>query len=266
VIGTTLVFVAALSLAPGQAGSLSLANPHTTYGIGGLPRGDTKFLPGDSVALAFEIQGIKPDSSGKVLYSIGMEVTDSGGKSVFKQAPRDLEAPASLGGNSVPGFATVQIGLDQPPGMYTLKVTVTDRTTKAAQSLTRACEVLPKGFGLVRFHTSRDPEGRYLAALFAEGETLWVNFSAVGFARGPQGQPDVTVSLRVLDESGKPTAAKASTGEVAKDVSANAPAIPMQFWLDLNRSGKFTVEVKATDKVSGKNAALSFPLLVQKPK
>jgi hypothetical protein len=36
----------------------------------------------------------------------------------------------------------------------------------------------------------------------------------------------------------------------------------MQFQLDLNRGGKFTAEIKATDKVTGKTATLSVPLNV----
>ena len=40
----------------------------------------------------------------------------------------------------------------------------------------------------------------------------------------------------------------------------------MQFLLDLNRPGKFTVELKATDKVSGDAATVSFPFTVLKTK
>jgi hypothetical protein len=36
----------------------------------------------------------------------------------------------------------------------------------------------------------------------------------------------------------------------------------MHFLLSLNRPGKFTVELRATDQVSKKKAKLSFPLTV----
>jgi hypothetical protein len=263
---TTMAFVTFLVLAPGQAGQLTLANPRMTYGILGPTRTDNKFLPGDSLVLAFDIQGIKTDSAGKVAYGIGLEVTDAAGKSVFKQAPRDREANNSLGGNSLPGFASVQIGTEQPAGSYVLKVTVTDRSTKASQTLTHPYQVLPKGFGLVRLYASQDPQGRYPAPFVGDGEELWISFSAVGFGRDANGQPNLNVSLRLIDENGQPTLAQPYTGEVNKDVPANALEIPMQFLLELNRSGKFTIEIKATDNVAKKTAALSVPLNVQKAK
>ena len=36
----------------------------------------------------------------------------------------------------------------------------------------------------------------------------------------------------------------------------------MQFWLPLNRAGKFTVKLKATDVIGKKTAELSFPITV----
>lgn len=265
---TSLAVAAVLTL-PAEAGQLELTNARTTYGLLGAPRPDTKYLPGDSYVLAFDINGITVDAGGKVLYSIGMEVTDSAGKAHFKQAPRDLEAQNSLGGKHLPGFVSLQIGLDQPPGVYTVKVTVTDRAAKASQSLTRTYEVLPKAFGLVRLTTSVDPSGQIPAPFLGEGQSLWINFLAVGFGRqkGDKEQPHIKVDLRVLDESGKPTLAKSFGGEVSQDIPKAALSVPMQFLLELNRPGKFTVELKASCKVTGKESAtLSFPITVLKAK
>jgi hypothetical protein len=194
-----------------------------------------------------------------------MDVTDSAGKAIFTQAPKDLEALMPLGGNSLPAFASARVGLDQPAGKYTLKVTVTDRTTKASQSISQTYEVLQKAFGIVNLKTSADGEGNVAVPFPGEGQSLWINFAAVGFGR-EKDQPNLSVVLRVLDENGKPTVEKPLTGEVNKDVPKNAQAVPMQFMLDLNRAGKFTAELKATDKTSGKTATVSFPLTVLKMK
>jgi hypothetical protein len=43
-------------------------------------------------------------------------------------------------------------------------------------------------------------------------------------------------------------------------------AIPLQFDVNLNRPGKFTVELVATDKVTGKQVKLQSPLNVMKSK
>ncbi len=259
-----MAFVTVLCVAPEQGGQLTLANPRMTYGILGVPRADNKFLPGDSLVLVFDIQGIKADDAGKVSFGVGFEVTDSSGRVVFRQEPRDREANLSLGGNSLPGFASIQIGADQPAGSYTLKVTVTDRAGRASQSVTQQYQVMPKGFGLIRLYASQDPDGRFPAPFSGVGETLWVNLAAVGFGRDAGGQPNFNVTLQVLDESGKPTLAKPFNGEVTKDVPANTPGLPMQFMLELNRAGKFTVELKATDRVTQKTANVTMPLTVHK--
>jgi hypothetical protein len=257
--------LAAVLTCPAQAGDLTLSRVRATYGLLGESRPDNKLLPGDQLTISFDIENIKPAANGNVAYSIAMDVTDEKGKKIFSQEPRDLEASISLGGNKLPGFVSLNVGLDQPAGKYNVKVTVKDRTAGASKSITSTYEVLPKAFGLVRLTTTLDAEGQVPAACVSEGQSLWINFLAVGFGRDMD-QPNLAVSMTVLDDAGKPTLDKPFTGEVKKDVPKTAQSVPMQFMLDLNRAGKFTVQLKATDKVSGKTATLSLPLTVQKGK
>ena len=70
-----------------------------------------------------------------------------------------LEVPLSLGGNRVPGFSQIDCGLEQPPGKYTLKLTVTDRAANKSATFTHDFEIAERGFGLVRFSTTRDTAG-----------------------------------------------------------------------------------------------------------
>jgi hypothetical protein len=264
---TSLPVLLLLSLVPGQTGQLNLTNVRATYGILGAQRPDTRLLPGDNFVLCFDIEGVKADDAGKVLYSISMEVTDAAGKVYFKQEPQELEANNSLGGTSLQAYAAIQIGLDQPPGNYTVKVTVTDRATRAQGTLTRNYEVLPKGFGLVRLNTTYDANGKIAAPYVGEGQVLFVNFLAVGFGRDSgQAQPNLSVALRILDQNGRPTLAKPYTGEINKDIPDKALSVPMQFAIELNRPGQFTLELKATDKVTGQSATLSYPLKVRELK
>lgn len=260
---TSLALVAALGLAPQQAGQLALANARITYGAPGLPRTDAKLLPGDQLVVVFDIEGITVDSAGKVLYSTAVELADSKGKVHFKQQPRDQETIAALGGSSVPGMVVLEVGLDQPPGEYTVKATVTDRASKRTGSLSRSFQVLPAGFGIVRLTTTADPEGQAPTSLFQTGGSLWVNTGVVNFARDKdKGQPDVAVELRVLDENGKPTTAQPFQGVINDKVPANARFVPVQFLVSLNRPGKFTVEIKATCRLSKKSETLSLPITV----
>jgi hypothetical protein len=257
--------LAAVSLVSSQDGELSLTNVRATYGAPGVARPDNKLLPGDHVYVSFDIEGITVANDGKVLYSMATEVLDGNGKSIIRVEPRDLEVTNALGGRSVPAFTQLDVGLDAKPGKYTLKTTVTDRASKRSQTLAREFEVLPKQFGLVRLTTTLDHDARVPAGSFATGESLWVNCAVVNFQRNGK-QPNVAVELRVLDESGKPVLSKPFRGVIDKDVPATALSLPVQFLVALNRAGKFTIEVKATDQSSGKKAELNFSITVQQSK
>ncbi len=264
---TTLACVAALSLAPSQAGTLTLKNDTITYGTLGAARPNNEYLPGDVFFVSFDIENVKVDPTGKVLYSMQMEVKeDKTSKVWFKQAPQDMEAINALGGTTVPAFAHVNIGLDQPPGIYTMYVTVTDRVAKVSKVLSRKFEVKPIKFGLVRLQLSylqTDTPERYPAPpLGVPGQMVYVNFVAVGFARNDKKVPQMDVQMVVKDEKGNPTLAKPPGGQAGAEITENFRAAPMQFGLVMNRSGKFTVELTATDKVGGQKATLTFPLTV----
>lgn len=260
---TTVALVAALSLAPQQAGQLSLNNVRSTYGAPGLPRTDAQLLPGDQLVLAFDIDGITIDPTGKVVYSTALELADSKGKVLFKQDPVNQETLAGLGGTSVAGMVAIDVGLDQTPGDYTAKVTITDLVSKRSATLTRPFQVLPAGFGIVRVSTSADADARSPVSVFQAGGSLFVNTGVIGFLRDKtKGQPDVVVELQVLDENGKPTLAKPFVGEINDKVPSNARFLPVQFLVPLNRGGKFTIELKATCRLCKASKSLTLPINV----
>ena len=264
----TLVLAASLSLAPHQGGQLKLTNPHATYGFLGPTRPDDKVLPGDFYFVAFDIEGLDVRDDGTVQYSMGMELLNSKGESQFKKDPQDLESNNSLGGTKMPGVMTAEIGTDTAAGKYTMKVTVTDRRAKKTETLTRDFDVLPKDFGLVRLQltaVSNNPEPVPNVAVV--GQSVLLNCFALNFARDKStDQPNVAVQITILDEAGKPTLAKPFS-DVSKDVPKNMIAIPISLPLHLNRAGKYTVVVEATDKLGKKDPAkLSIPLTVVEQK
>jgi hypothetical protein len=260
----TLAFLSALSALPAQEGQLRLTNERPTYGIMGAPRTNDKYLPGDVYFLTYDIENLKVDENGKVVYTMSMELLDSKGKSQFKSEPQKLEMTSSLGGARVPAFAHAVLGTDTAKGEYTLHLTVEDRATQKKAELTKKFDVIEKEFGLVRLNTSYDGQGALPApAVAVAGQSLWVNFAATAFDRDKKTkQPDITVEMRVLDENGKPTVEKPFPGAVSDNVPESWSLIPMQFLLTLNRPGKFTVELKATDKLAKKNSTLKFPVTV----
>jgi hypothetical protein len=268
----TLALATALNLAPAQSGTLQLKNDRATYGPLGQERKDSKVLGGDVFFVTFDIVGLKVREDGRVQYSMGMDLTNKEGKSQYKQDPQDLEAYNALGGDRVSAFAHIIIGTDTPEGEYTLKVTVKDRATGQSDTLTRKFEVIPRKFGFVQIGMSYQAPGRdvFLAAppLAVPGQTFLVNFALVGFDldKARKDQPNIETVMRILDEDGKPTLAQPYKGE-AKEVTAEfKKVIPMQFILQINRTGKFKIELKATDKITGKTAEQTLDLTVIEPK
>lgn len=260
---TTIALLATLAGTPGQ-NDLALTHVRSTHGLLGPERTNETLMPGDILFVCFDIEGVRVDDEGKVRYSMAIDVSDSTGKVLFKQNPKDTEARTSLGGSSVPAYATLNVGLDTQPGDYEFKVTVKDLASGKQQDLTRNFKVLPKDFALVRAMASVDTDAQYPAAIFACGQGVWLHCSAVGFTRGgADKQPNVVFEMRVLDDGGKPTLAKPITNTVSKGIPAKELALPMAFPLSLNRPGKFTIELQATDQGSGKKAKISFPITVQ---
>src|SRR5262245_62718240 len=153
----TPIALVALSLAPAQpAGGLQLTNVRLTLGDLGPARPNNRYLPGDVVYVRYDIEGLTIDPDGTTKYTISMEITDTAGKPIFKQEPRELNDLFPLRGTKVPAGAFVRIGFDQEPGMYTCKVTVTDLKSKSSNSLSTKFEVLKKDFGLVDPITTYD--------------------------------------------------------------------------------------------------------------
>jgi hypothetical protein len=265
---TTLVLAAALGLTPGQSNQLSFHNVRSVLLLFGPERQTNKFLPGDVFMLVFDIEGLKADGNGKMLYRLARQVTDSKGKLVWGEEPQDREAPGGvfvyLGGNRVPSTAPVEIRMDQPPGEYTLTVTVTDRVSKASKKLDAKFEVLPKGFGIVQLVTAITyafpPNTIVVSPSGVVGEYRILDAAIVGFERDSvKKQPSVVVEMRILDESGKQVSKPASQ-EFNQDVPETLTLLPVQFPLFLNRPGNFTVELQATDRINKKTAKVSFPL------
>jgi hypothetical protein len=187
---------------------------------------------------------------------------------IYARDPNEVTGYNALGGNRTQGNTFVDVGFDQPVGEYTVKLTVTDKASKATRSFQRKFEVLPKSFGLAHFMTSYDPAGRIPAPPSGVvGQLIWLDFAVIGFERNAKKQPDIRFQMRILDESGQPTVAKPFTGDTSQsDVDDSSIAVPANFAVPLNRPGKFTVELQALDRVSKKTAKLSIPLVVAEQK
>ncbi len=263
----TLAATAALAFAPSQAGSLALTNARTTYGEMGAVRTNNRYQPQDFYFLAFDMEGLTVSPEGKVSYTMMVEVTNKAGVPVFKQdKPADSEEYIVLGGNRMPGRAWVSLKPDQEPGTYICRVTVTDRATKATKVLAKSFEVVKKEFGLIGVMTTFDSKGETPAPpAGVVGQIIYVHGAVCAFGRGPNKKPNASVTLRVLDDAGRPTVAKPQSVQVPPEIPEGNDMAFITLVIPLNREGTFTVEVTANDAATGKTATVSFPLRVFPP-
>jgi hypothetical protein len=261
----TLAIASALSLAPSQAGELKLSNKHTTYGFLGETREKNQYLPGDVVFLAFDIDGLTVGKDGKISYSMAMQLKNAKGEALFSQVPQPIEANNTLGGTSTRGFSYAQIGGDLPAGKYTMTVTVKDEQQPSKSStLTQSFEVTKRDFGIIRLGLFYDDQGKEWAApYFVVGQHAWIHFNTTGFDRGKDKNPDIEVKVRVTDASGNPTVAEPFAGSTkTQNVPAAVQTLPWWQKIELNRAGKYKLELEATDKVSKKTAKETLSITV----
>ncbi len=264
---TTLAVLTALSTTvAAETPSLKISRVRLTYGMHGPVRASAKLLPGGSLDIAYNVEGLTAAASGEVEYSTTLEILNKDGKSLFKQESKPEKTLLSLGGRQVPAMAHLDVGPQSPAGEYTVRVTVTDVVGKQAKTFSQQVQVMPPDFGIVRVTTTSDSEGKNPTAVPGAGENLWINFLAVNFGRDvKEKQPHITFEMRIFDDKGKPTTPKPFTGTVKSMVPENAVGVPGQFVIGLNRPGKFRVELKATCEVCKKSTELSFPLVVVAP-
>jgi hypothetical protein len=259
-----------LGLGAGPAAALEVKDIRSTYGPFGGVRPGNKFLPGDVLWLAFQVEGLAMDAdSGLVKYKLTLEVFDSKDKPVFNAKPIEHQLWLSLGKSVLAERSQVVIGPDQAPGKYTVRMTITDKGGGKekgggpSKGFTYEFEVLPADFGLIH-------------ALSPSVAVTTQEFTAlcklVGMSRDAKQVPNVEVRLVVKDENGKPTLPKpfiTNIKDIRPDKELGADfdirkekTIPMPFPLFLNRAGRYTIEIEAVDLLSKKSAKVSFPLQV----
>lgn len=257
--------LAALTVAPAQAGQLKLTNVRLTIGELGTTRSSSKLLPGDVLFIGYDITGLTIDPDGFARYRMAMEVLDAAGKPIFKQEPNELTDFVPLRGNTIPARAFVTIGLDQEPGQYTCRIRVEDPQVKGrSDTLTVPFEVLKRDFGIVAVYTTYDERGSVSAPTTGMvGQTIFVQFSVASFARDPKTrQPHVEFEFQIVDELGRPTLGKPRTYIQDSGIDEKHGAFAMRFPLFMNRPGRFTVKITARDKVANKVAGYELPVVV----
>lgn len=247
------------TLAPAQNG-LKFEEARLTYGpLGQSRKKDDPILPGEHVFLSTAVKGLKSDKQGNVRYSLDFEVTREGVKeALIKNGPLPQEQLNWLGGDEVPLLADWRIPADdKAAGKYTMKLTCTDTETKKSVTLTKEFTVARTSFGFVETSLLGMP-------VAVAGQRTGLRYALVGYAFDKKtNKTDVTLTIRVLDDKDKPTVSEPKT-QTVKEPADDAPVVlrfvPMP--IELNRAGKYKLEVSATDNVKKATAKRVFDLTV----
>ncbi len=268
----TLALAAALQTTPAQSGAFALKNVRPSYGVLGQTRKDVKYLGGDLLILNYDIQGLKVPDDGIVQYSLALEVTTKAGKSIYKLEPQEFKAELTLGGSGRPALSIYELPLDMPAGDYVFTVTGTDLLAKQSNKLEYPFEVLSTRLGFIQSGVHVPVNQALIPSPYSipVGQTVIIGTGVVGFELGPKTendlkkrQPNLVIETRIIDDAtGKPTMTKPKRGVVVEVGEEFKKVVPFTTPLELNKPGRYKIEMKVTDNHSQKTAELTLDVTV----
>ena len=233
----------------------------------GPERKSSEYVSGDQVFVRYTVAGFQTDADGRTRAEFRLTVTDAGGKQVLRRET-PLNQAFALGGDSLPGSASFDLGEDVPPGDYEIKVDVTDLISKEIASFRYKFTCKKEEFALLWVRFSHDAAGDVPApAGGVVSQALHVRMKAVGFDRS-KGEIDVEMEIAVFDAAGKPVMHRPFRTGVHNekpDEVKQVTSLRLSSVLALNRSGTFTLRITVTDKVTKRVVVFESPLRVSAP-
>jgi hypothetical protein len=247
-----------LGLVPNMSSAVEIKKIRVCYGPLGPTREVAKCLPRDVLCITYEIEGLALDpKTKKASYETTLELLDANENVLFRK-PLPAEAIPHLGGTSMPGDLFVTMGDKQAPGKYQIRLTINDKVGKDRKAFKYDFEVVPETFGFVRVATMAVGfPGQYHVPEFA-----LANFTLDAKMK----QPNAEVTIRIFDDKGTAVSEPVKM-LLPRDMPEGTDLeklnfVQLTYPVYLNRAGRFTIEVQATDKNGNKKAELRYPLTV----
>jgi hypothetical protein len=256
----------AVSATAAQA-KLELRDVQASHGQFGPVRKSNEYVAGDQVYFRYTAAGVRTDDAGRVRAELRMKLTGADGKGLLNtESP--LQQALALGGDTLTGYAALNVAGDFAPGEYELTVEFADLLSKEVASFRQKFKVKAPEFALLRVRFAYDEAGAAAAPVGGTvGQTLFVRMSAIGFDRSA-GEIDVEMRIEVLDAAGKPTMPKPIRATVHNENPAQVKEIDtlnLSGVLTLNRPGEFTLRITVTDSMTKKKLTFESPLKVAAP-
>ena len=221
---------------------------------------DSRYFPGETVHLYFQIAGYRVSSGYRVDLEYRLEALDPGGKRFYGAEGGRFDAElAPQDENRMPVVRySPEIPEHAGGGTYRIEIEVRDRLADAA--VRAAVPIIVEGrrvetsdrLAVRNFGFSKAAGGPKLDnPLYRAGEEIWAEFYITGYKTRADNTFDVESDLRVLDDEGETLFAFDSRGETGSPFYPRL-WLPARFRLDLEKTiprGRYTVVLNIRDKI-----------------
>jgi hypothetical protein len=250
---------------PNLAWAVDILNPRACYGPFGASRKEAKCLPGDILFMTYEIDNLVKDKSGKVSYDTILQLLDLSQKDDKTGKPKVIYENTTandlvplLGGTRLPGDLHVVMGPKQAAGKYVVQLTVNDKFDGGkGVKFSYTFDVVEKTFGFVRVAAP---------TVGLPGTHYVTNFWLANLGMNAKNEPNAELTIKILDEKGTAVSTPVKMllpRDMPEGVDLKtANFIPLSYPVYLNRPGRYTIEMVATDNIAKKTETLSYPLTV----
>jgi hypothetical protein len=251
-----------LALSVPAFAELKIVGIKARHGRQGPERKSLDITPGDELIITFNVTGLR--AAAKTDLETFFRVTNADGKVVAENKSTQKDTLA-FGGGQVPWSIAIGIGLDTPPGKYTVAVTFTDKIHNESATFERTMTVGTPTFAIVRPRLSYDEAARTDAGTnHLLGNYVFYRLLAVGFDRSMK-KYDVTMVVNCLDDKGTELMPAPLVVNVKSDNEQMVKAasdITFNGRILCNRTGTFRLRIVVTDNVTKKSATFESPLTV----
>lgn len=252
--------------APAQA-KIQIENIQACYGPYGPERKSLELYPFDVLFLRFTVSGLQTAASGNVDAVVKLKWTDPNGK-VLDESSFPSTGILHLGGNSFPFITQLRMPDQIPLGKNKITVTVTDNLSKESASFERQFTGHKSKLQIVALEFFHDADNKFPSSTnLPLGEPLHFRLRLIGFDRS-KGKIHTVMAVQTLDGEGKENIPKPLLSDVHEEDARTVQKFGFVFFtgrVGLNRSGKFTLRITVTDRMTDQSTKIEVPVTVTAP-
>jgi hypothetical protein len=243
---------------------LEIANVQAAYGPVGPKRESRVYYAGEEILFRYLLTGVKTNAKFEADLSITTHVTDAFGTAIYEKTT-PLKVVMALDGGSMPLAASATLAESLKPGPYRVGVTAKDNLSDQTASFERVVTLHETIFTSINQRFFMDALGRVPGpAAGLVGQSLYFRIGLIGFDPS-KGRVEARMELEFLDAD-KKIISKPSESTYKNDApTAAVTQVNFGVFVMLNRPGNFTLRVKFTDAVGGRNSQFEVPFEVTEP-